>query len=231
MSASEAQDLVDQVSFLNADYHSLDRAYGILNGSLLAYSEAIYFSANCTVRDIHGPYAVTYQRAPCQLLVRDYYQLRNDRLEPETMTIDLDAVRTYSLYNQHVHFSFSVLNDYISDAPLSTCVIAHAAELSSGDATIVAGGLPDIQRVNEQLSRVIADVTQRTRNASSADQTLEIIRRTYYRASPISNAVGADWEPSHNFLATIRSGLNDFRGSMPPQMTREAFGELVDPRT
>jgi hypothetical protein len=173
---------------------------------------------------------VEYQGQQCQLLIRDYYCLRDERLEPETAKLKLDSVRAYSLYDRSVRFSFSVLNDYTSDSPLNNSVVAHAAELSSGGVDRLADGVAEIRQITKELGAVVATVSAQIRSAESLTETLEIIRRTYYRASPIASAVGEDWEPTSEFIAEFVNKLSDFEGAMPPDMTREDFGAMVDPR-
>lgn len=225
-----AQQSVDQLTFESADDRSVDRAYSVLNASLLAYSEAIFFSANCTVRDVHGPYDVLYCGDRCQLIVRDYYRLRDARLEPETAGLKYDALCAYSLYDGTIGFSFSVLNDYTSDRPLTSSVVAHAATMTVDGQDRPLNGCDEVRQVNELLGATIATVSARVRTAASLDQTLEIIRRTYYRASPIASAVGEDWAPTEAFMSDFVANLREFEGAMPPPMTREEFGAMVDPR-
>lgn len=226
---AEAQALVDRLSFASGGDTSSDRAYAILNATLLAYSEAVFFSANCSVRDVHGPYPVVYHGQACQLLVRDYYWLRDTELEPETEVLDIDSVRAYSLYDNSVGFSFSVLNDYTSDQPLRGSLVANAAEFTSaGEATLAS--VDQVRQFNSVLSTIVAAVSARIRRLAQPAQALEVIRRTYYRSSPIARAVGERWEPSPAFAAELELRLTSFEGALPPPMTREAFAVMVDPR-
>jgi hypothetical protein len=226
----EAQAIVDRLPFADADERPTDRAYAGLNATLLAFSEAVFFSANCTVREVHGPYPVRYGGEPRQLLVRDYYRLRDQALEPATADVPYDAVRTYSIYDETVRFEFTVLNDYTSDRPLGTAAVAHAVELSRGDEVWLAEDADAVREVTVALSATIAAVGARIADTAPADETVEIVRRTYYRASPIAEAVGGNWEPRPEFILDFRAALDDFHATTPPSMTREEFGVMVDPR-
>jgi hypothetical protein len=226
----EAQAIIDRLSFADANERSTDRAYAGLNATLLAFSEAVFFSANCTVREVHGPYRVRYGGEPRQLLVRDYYRLRDQALEAETADVPYDAIRTYSLYDGTVRFEFTVLNDYTSDRPLGTAAVAHAVEFRCGEEIRLAEDAGAVGEATAALSAVIAAVGARIADTAPADETVEIIRRTYYRASPIAEAVGASWEPRPEFILDFRAALNDFQAASPPPMTREEFGVMVDPR-
>jgi hypothetical protein len=227
---SQAQATVDRLPFQDASSPSVDRAYSILNATLLAYSEAVFFSANCTVREVHGPYNVNYQGQRCRLVIRDYYRLRDEQLEPETAKCKLDSVSAYSLYDESVHFSFSVVNDYTTDSPLKNHTVAHAAELSSKAVTRLATNVDDIRHVTDDLGTIIAKVSEQIRHAKPLDQTVEILRRTYYRASPIARAAEESWEPSPVFVKDFVGKLSDFNSAMPPEMTRKDFCAMVDPR-
>jgi hypothetical protein len=227
---SQAQAIVDDVAFQQVDDKAVDRAYAVLNAALLAYSEAVFFSANCTVRDIHGPYPVRYQDKSAQLLVRDYYKLRDVALEPESEALGLEAVTAYSIYNETVGFTFSTLNDYSSDQSLAGSVIAHAAELKSGDAAHFAMELSEIREVTKSLNDVVAAVSAKMRAADATSETLEIVRRTYYRASPIAHAAKGSWEPDPAFVAELTEKLATFEPAMPAVMTRSEFAQMVDPR-
>jgi hypothetical protein len=226
----EAQGLVDRLSFREAGERQSDRAYAVLNATLLAYSEAVFFSANCTVRDVHGPYEVDYRGQPCQLLVRDYYRLRDAQLEPGTAGVVPDSVRACSLYDSSVRFSFSVLNDYTSDRPLPGSIVAQAVEISPGEGGPPAGEISAVRQLTGELSEVITSVSAPIREADPQAQTLEILRRTYYRASPVAAAVGEDWEPDPEFVGELAGRLPGFTGSMPPPMPRDGFAAMVDPR-
>jgi len=226
----EAQAIVDRLSFADATDRPTDRAYAGLNATLLAFSEAVFFSANCTVREVHGPYLVHYDGEPRQLLVRDYYRLRDQALEVETADVSYDAIRTYSLYDETVRFEFTVLNDYTSDQPLGTAAVAHAAELWRGDEVSAAEDVVVVGEATAALSATIAAVGARIADTSPVDETVEIVRRTYYRASPIAEAVGGKWEPRPEFILDFRVALGDFHATTPPSMTRREFGVMVDPR-
>lgn len=226
----EAQATVDRLSFAGADQRAVDRAFAGLNATLLAFSEAVFFSANCTVREVHGPYPVRYNGTRCQLLVRDYHRLRDEALEPETAQVPADAICTYSLYDETVRFEFTVLNDYTSDSQLSAAAIAHAAELSSGGEARRAEDAGAVNDLTAALGETIAAVSARIAAAAPVDETVEIVRRTYYRASPVAEAVGSDWEPHPEFVEGFRAALGDFNATTPPSMTREEFGVMVDPR-
>jgi hypothetical protein len=156
--------------------------------------------------------------------------LRDQALEPETADVPYDAVRTYSLYDETVHFEFTVLNDYTSDQPLGTAAVAHAAELSSGDEVWLAEDAGTVGEVAAGLNATIAAVGARIADTASVDETVEIVRRTYYRASPIAEAVRGSWEPRPEFILDFRAALGDFHATTPPSMTREEFGVMVDPR-
>lgn len=225
-----AQEIVDRLPFASASERPTDRAYAGLNATLLAFSEAVFFSANCTVREVHGPYAVGYRGEPRQLLVRDYYRLRDPDLEPETADLPYDAVRTYTLYDETVSFDFTVLNDYLSDRPLGSAAVAHAAEFARGGEVRLAEDAAAVGEVTAALSATIAAVGARIADTEPAEETVEIVRRTYYRASPIAAAVGANWEPRPEFVLELRAALGDFDAASPPPMTREEFGAMVDPR-
>jgi hypothetical protein len=227
----EAQEIVDRLSFADANERPIDRAYAGLNASLLAFSEAVFFSANCTVREIHGPYPVRYHDAPCQLLVRDYHRLRDEALESETARLPFGAIRTYSIYNDTVRFEFTVLNDYTSDRPLGHAAVAHAAEVFQGNDLRLAEDIDTVRDLTAALSTTIAAVGDKIARTSPVDETVEIIRRTYYRGFPIAKAAGANWEPRREFIEGFRTALDDFHAKAPPSMTREEFGVMVDPRT
>lgn len=227
----EAQELVERLPFASAREQSVDRAYSRLNATLLAYSEAVFFSANCTVREVHGPYDVRYEGAPCQLLVRNYHRLRDELLEPQTASVPVDAVCTYSLYDPTVRFDITVLNDYTSDRPLRDVAVAHVAELTAGGEVRVADGVDAVRDVSAALATTIAAVGAAVDAVAPLEETVEIIRRTYYRASPISMATGTSWEPTTEFLDELCAALEGFEPVMPPSMTREEFAVMVDPRT
>jgi hypothetical protein len=78
--------------------------------------------------------------------------------------------------------------------------------------------------------QVIVKVGEKVRALPSNEQTMEILRRTYYRASPVAEAVSEDWEPDAGFTAEFKAKLSDFEPMMPGKVTREAFAEMVDPR-
>lgn len=227
----QAQELVERLTFASAREPSVDRAYSRLNATLLAYSEAVFFSANCTVREVHGPYSVRYEGAPRQLLVRNYHRLRDEALEPETASVPVDAVCAYSLYDETVRFDFTVLNDYTSDRPLRDAAVAHAVELTADGEVRLADGVDAIRDVGGALAGTIAAVGAAVDAAPPLEGTVEIIRRTYYRASPIAAATGTSWEPTTAFLDGLRADLEGFDPALPPPMTREEFAEMVDPRT
>jgi hypothetical protein len=230
LTSEAAQEIVDRTTFHSAAEDGVDRAFSGLSAALLAYSEAVFFSANCTVRDIHGPYDVNYTGAPRKLLVRDYTRIRDTDLEVETGTISMDAVSVYSVYEPSVSFTFSVLNDYISDKPLSSVAVAHAANARPFEESGTFSSIDSVADVIGELERVISAVGARVRAETSLETALEVIRRTYYRGFPVAVAAAEDWEIPPAFRAELRTRLQAFEGGMPPAMTREDFGRMVDPR-
>jgi hypothetical protein len=217
--------------FLPAADAAVNKAFSQLNGNLLMYAEGVFFSANCTIRDVHGPYDVTFQGEPCQLLVREYHQLREPELEQATAAVSYGALTTYSLYRPEVGFSFTVLNDYSSDLPLPQNALAHAAEavikgekqqLTDGDAARAA---------SDALAATVADVTSAVQGLDEKAMAHEIVRRVYFRAAPVAAVAGMPWMPSAAFVDSFLGALEAFTPRMPPEMTRQEFATLVDPRS
>lgn len=227
---ASAQALVDGRMFEDAADGPVGKAYARLSATLLAYSEAIFFSANCTVREVHGPYDVQYRSKPAKLIVRDYFRLRDSKLEPETGGLTADAASVCSLYRPHLEFKFSVLNDYVSSAPLAGAALAHAAEYVSGDGRPVALEARGVLELADQLQQIIDRVSSVVEQFEDEREIAEVVRRTYYRAVPLTEALPRDWEPSEELMAGLSAALPEFSATMPPDLTRAEFAVMVDPR-
>jgi hypothetical protein len=225
-----AQELVDNGMFEEVAGGPLDASYARLSATLLAYSEAVFFSANCTVREVHGPYDVQYRGKPAKLIVRDYFRLRDSKLEIETGAFGADAASVYSLYRPQLEFEFSVLNDYVSNEPLGQAAIGHAAEYVGADGRVVPLDGRGALELADRLQRVIDRVSETVEEFDAEREIAEVVRRTYYRAAPLAEAVPRDWEPSHELIAGLLEALPEFAATMPPPLTREAFAVMVDPR-
>jgi hypothetical protein len=77
----------------------------------------------------------------------------------------------------------------------------------------------------------VAAVTSAVQGLDERDMAHEIVRRVYFRAAPVAAVAGMPWVPSTAFVDTFMGALEEFTPQMPPQMTRQEFATLVDPRS
>jgi hypothetical protein len=207
------------------------RLFARLHGDLLCLDEAISWNANNVTREVHGPYKVSWGKAPCQLIVRDYYDLRGSEFLPPKLASPYKSVRTFTVYSSRVHFDFPVLNDYTHDLSLvaNTKAVFGVAE-SDGQIELLT---TQDRLVNscEQIEKANSEITTWVESLSRKEQVIEGVKRHYYHAKPIRDLLGKKWQAPGFLLRKINEQFSSFVPDREvKKVTREQFYAQYDPR-
>lgn len=208
----------------------LKKLFSRLNADLISWVEAVFWSANCAAREIHGPYEVVHNKITCQLIVREYYHPKESLLEPKTSDLRYSSIRTYSLYDKKVKFHFTVLNDYSHDKSLLENLIAFHAEAKDKKKVVSLDNEKKIEKVCGEIEKKIEEIAKHVEKTDRNQQVLGSVRRIYFRVHKLKTLAGKRWQPDKKLLQKVGKDLENFKVPDPPKITRAEFYKLMDPR-
>jgi len=174
---------------------NLNRLFARLHAALLSLNEAIFRNCNNVAREVHGPYKVEYKGQPAQLIIREYYNLRDPALEPKLKDFPYESIETYVLYDHAVKFDFPVLNDYTHDLPLIEHTLAVAGKTKEKTKEKNLDSIKFLDRVCGILEEKNSQISMAVEQMAREDQVLESVRRVYYWTKRLNAKLNKDWEP------------------------------------
>lgn len=207
------------------------KLFARLHGDLLSLDEAIFWNAVCATREIHGPYSVRWKNSPCQLIVREYYNLKEQEFLPSNFSSPCKAVRTFTIYNTAVHFDFPVLNDYTHDLPLVENTMAVFGTVEKGRKKEFLDKEELVIKACNAIEKEAGKIGSWVENLSEREQVIESIKRIYYRVKPIRDLLGKRWQAPPALLEKVKKDFFSFKPKQTKlKMTRDQFYNLCDPR-
>lgn len=202
-----------------------------LHGDLLSLDEAIFWNAACATRETHGPYRLNWNNSPAQLIVREYYNLREPEFLPPKVSSPYQAVTTFIVYNSAVHFDFPVLNDYTHDLPLVENTLAVFGFAQRDKEKEPLNNVRTVVEACNAIEEKTVKIGTWVEGLSKREQVIGSIKRVYYRMKPIQDLLGKKWQAPESFLDSVREKFSSFK---PPEtkvrMTRKQFYMMCDPR-
>lgn len=223
--------LMSEIEWVNIRKDSkLNRLFARLHAALLSLNEAIFRNCNNVAREVHGPYKIKYGGQPAQLIVREYYNLRDPALEPKLKDLPYESIKTYAIYDNAVKFDFPVLNDYTHDLPLVEHALAVAGRIKESAEEKNLSNTKSLEKVCEVLEKKNYQISMAVEQMAKEDQILESLRRVYYWAKRLNAKLNKSWEPPKRIMERVRKELRSFPEPKPFEMTREQFRALIDPR-
>lgn len=202
-----------------------------LHGDLLSIDEAIFWNAVCATRETHGPYCIKWKNSVCQLIVRQYYNLKEPEFLPSNLFSPYRAVKTFTIYNTAVRFDFPVLNDYTHDLPSveNTRAVFGIAEKNGKKEFLDKEEL--VIEACEAIEKETMKIGSWVENLSEKEQVIESIKRIYYRMKPIRDLLRKKWQAPVNLLEKVQKEFSSFTPKQTKiKMTRKQFCNLCDPR-
>ncbi|OIO50204.1 MAG: hypothetical protein COX12_02445 [Candidatus Brennerbacteria bacterium CG23_combo_of_CG06-09_8_20_14_all_44_41] len=213
---------------LNPNFAKL---FARLHGDLLSLDEAVFWNAVCATRETHGPYPVKWKGSSAQLIVREYYNLREPKLLPFKTRFPYKAVTAYTIYNTKVRFDFPVLNDYTHNLSLVENTLAVFGFAHRGRNKEFLNEERLLFKVCEVIEKEALKISLWAEGLSEKEQVVESVKRVYYRMRPIYKLLGKKWQPSKSLLEKVRKGFPSFKPKRSViKMTKERFYTMCDPR-
>lgn len=208
----------------------LVRLYGRLHANLVSFNEAVYWNANCSTREVHGPYNVMYKGRKAQLIVREFYNLHATGLVPLLKNFPYYSCTTFTLYDPEVSFDFPVLNDYTHNVSLSGHTIAVCGEVCTARSKIALGTIDEVEKVCKQFEDKGSEIANYVESMDRKRQVVESVLRVYFRSREIKKLLGKDWKPSGERLYKIEKAFESFPEPTWRKLTRTQYLNLIDPR-
>lgn len=207
------------------------KLFARLHGDLLSIDEAIFWNAACATRETHGPYIIEWKNSLAQLIVREYYNLKEQEFLPSNLSSPYKAVRTFAIYNTTVHFDFPVLNDYTHDLPLVENTMAVLGTVEKGRKKEFLDKEELVIKACNAIEKEAGKIGSWVENLSEREQVIESIKRIYYRVKPIRDLLGKRWQAPVSLLKRVRKEFPSFKPKRTKVgMTTKQFYTLCDPR-
>ena len=207
------------------------KLFARLHSGLISLDEAIFWNTNCATREVHGPYKVKWENTPCQLIVREYYNLNEPKLLPPNLSSPFKSVSTLTIYDPRVRFDFPILNDYTHDLPLvenTKAVFGVAIRHNKIELLNTKGALKETCELIEKKSLEIGSWAE---SLTKKEQVVETVNRYYYRVKPIRDLLGKDWQAPKPLVQSIRKKISSFKPVQEKKrMTKKQFYQIYDPR-
>jgi hypothetical protein len=228
----KVKELVRKTQWINTDLKpNFAKLFARLHGDLLSLDEAIFWNAVCATRETHGPYSVKWRNLPRQLIVREYYNLKEPEFLPPNLSSPYEAVRTFTIYNTAVLFDFPVLNDYTHNLPLVENTMAVFGLVERGRKKEFLDTEELVIKACNTIEKATWRIGSWVENLSEREQVTESIKRVYYRVKPISNLLGKRWQAPLSFLERVKEDFSSFKPKRTSlDMTKEQFYAICDPR-
>jgi hypothetical protein len=210
------------------------RAIGQLNASLLAYAEATHYIYHKDSLEKHGPYPVSLNGQPLQLVIRDAYALRPIDLWSGSVDFagaPYSAVTVAVLYDASIKIGFDIFDGMSTDSDLPPHAVQYQVCYVDGEGpSSLAVGTEAILSVCDVLEPLLTELTSKTEEMSLAERAKQHIRATWYTLEPLFRLTGQSWQSNK-----LREALQRVDGgcmkSEIPGGDLAAFRNFLDPRT
>ncbi len=229
---TKVKNLVKETNWLDTrSKPDFAKFFARLHSGLLSLDEAVFWNANCASREIHGPYKVKWENAPCQLIVREYYNLNEPQLLPKNLSSPYGSIITYSIYDSRVRFDFPILNDYTHDLPLIENTKAVWGFVERNGEIEVLDRKESIIRNCLLIEEKSFEIGSWAESLTKKEQVVETVNRYYYRVKPIRDLLRKDWQAPKPLLQSIRKKISSFKPVQEKKrMTKKQFHQIFDPR-
>jgi hypothetical protein len=231
-SESKVRRLVRETPWIDIRLNpNLAKLFARFHGDLLSMDEAIFWNAVCATRETHGPYIINWKNTPAQLIVREYYNLKEPEFLPSGLSSPYKAIKTFTIYNTAVHFDFPVLNDYTHDFLLVENTLAVFGFVQKRIKKEVLNDEKLVIKVCKAIEEETLKIGLWVESLSKKEQVIESIKRVYYRMKPIRDLLGKRWQAPITLLEQVRKEFPSFKPKTArAKMTRKQFYVLCDPR-
>lgn len=207
------------------------KLFARLHSGLISLDEAIFWNANCATREIHGPYKVKWKNTPCQLIIREYYNLNEPQLLPRNLSSSFKSVSTLAIYNSRVRFDFPILNDYTHDLPLLENTKALFGVAIRDNKIELLNNKRIIKKACESIEKDSLKIGSWVESLSEKERIIKTVDRYYYREKPIRDLLRKDWQPPKSLIQNIRKRFPSFQPiQRAGKMTKKQFYQMFDPR-
>lgn len=223
--------VMEELQWINVkDGKKLRHLFERLHANLISLNEAVYWNANCSTREVHGPYEVVFEGHKAQLIIREFYNFYASDLEPLLKNFPYQSCITYTLYDTDLVFDFPVLNDYAHDISLSDHTLAVYGEVKTIKDTKRLKTVKNLEKICNDFEKKGVEISYKVESMDRERQVVESVRRLYYRVHKLKELLGKDWQPPKKQLKKIEEALETFPVPKWRELTREQYLNITDPR-
>ena len=186
-----------------------------LHAELMCYNQTLYWVANCAFREIHGPYTVVFNNQPAQLVVREFFKLNSPM-----MKLPFNYIKTESIYDKDINFTFFVLNDYLWDKQIEDHMLGYRCYSDGREITSTT----ELHEINLALNKNNKAETRRIILLSRNEKILGLAERLYKTINDIGEPVQVPIKIMEERIKTLKPEIPKRR------LDRETAKMLFDPR-